>query len=157
MLRAIRWPTRQASVPPKIDFGGGFLVPAEDVLDGHLKRLLRNSSQSVQIQTGHSLQSTIEVSSPELAPLTGLAEDLAEVVPDVSPEPNFREELHRALERTHRQHAAQRTLGTRPAPVSEKRRTISSYLIMLNLFLLATLGLLVLRRYSRRHSRRLWA
>ena len=26
MLRAIRWPTRQPSAPPKIDFGGGFLV-----------------------------------------------------------------------------------------------------------------------------------
>ncbi len=152
MLRAIRWPTRQPSAPPKIDFGGGFLVPAEDVLDGHLKRLLRNGSQNVQVQTGHSLQSTIEVSLPELAPLTGLAEDLAEVVPDVSPEPNFREELHRALERTHRQHAAQRTLGTRPIPVDEKRRTFSSYLIMLNLLLLAMLTLLAFRRFSRRLS-----
>ena len=150
MLRAIRWPIRQPKAPPEIDFGGGFFVPAEDVLDGHLKRLLRDNSHSVHVQTGRTLQSTIEVSSPELAPLTGLAEELAEIVPDTTPEPHFREELHRALELSHRQHAAQRALGTCPDTIDEKRQNASTYLIMLNVLLLTAMTFLVLRRLSRR-------
>lgn len=152
MFQAIRWPTRQPEALPKIDFGDGLFVPAEDVLDGHLKHLLRDNSQSVRIQTGPTLQSTIEVSSPELAPLTGLAEELAEIVPDTTPEPHFREELHRALELSHRQHAAQRALGTCPDTTDEKRHNASTYLIVLNLLLLATMTFLVFRRLSRRTS-----
>lgn len=34
-------------------------------------------------------------------------------MPSVQPAPEFRRKLHQALERTHRQHAAQRALGTR--------------------------------------------
>ena len=54
--------------------------------------------------------------SPSLAPLTNLAEDLVDVVPQVEPTAQFRQDLHKALEMTYRQQAAQRQLGTRPAP-----------------------------------------
>ena len=150
MMRAIRWPHRKTEASPKIDFGGGHFVPAEDVLDGHLKRLLRENSQTVQVQAGRSLQSTIAVSSPELVPLTDLAEDLAEVVPDVSPEPHFRQELHRALERTHRQHAAQRALGTDGFLQEKKQRRSGPIWITLGLLALTCLALLIWGRGSSR-------
>jgi hypothetical protein len=47
-----------------------------------------------------------------LAPLTELATEVAGVVPQVQPGVRFRQDLHRALELTHRQHSAQRKLGT---------------------------------------------
>ena len=156
MIRAIRWPSRNQEALPKIDFGGGNFVSAEDVLDGHLKRLLRENAQnvqSVQVQTGRSLQSTIAVSSPELVPLTDLAEELAEVVPDVSPEPQFRQELHRALELTHRQHAAQRALGTDGFLTDKKQRRSGPIWITLGLLALACLALLIWGRGSSRRRR----
>ena len=99
---------------PMIDMGQGRSLSAEDLLDGHFRRLTnRTATRTVEVQVDDQLRAAITVLAPDLSPLTRLAEELAGVVNDVRPEPRFRADLHRALEQTHRQHAAQRTLGTR--------------------------------------------
>lgn len=64
------------------------------------------------------------------------------------PAPDFRRKLHRALERTHRQHAAQRALGTRRVtpPVRQPRR----WPWLLVLAVLLCLAGFLLRKQSRR-------
>ena len=103
-----------------IDMGGGVMMDAEDVLEGHARRLqsrrANKSAVNVGVQVDDDLVSAITVLAPDLAPLTELAEEVAEAVTPVHPTPQFRQHLHEALERTHRQYAAQRVLGTRPAP-----------------------------------------
>ena len=107
-----------------IDLGNGRMMGAEDVLEGHYRRLASHrpsaggqpATRQVAVQVGDNLTVAITVLAPTLAPLTQLAEQVSGVVPVVGPEPQFRQNLHQALERTHRQQAAQRALGTRPAP-----------------------------------------
>lgn len=100
-----------------IDLGGGRTMPPEDVLEGHFRRMTnRGRACTVQVHVADDLYAAIVVLAPELAPLTGLAEDLAHAMPEVRPAPQFRQDLHQALERTHRQHSAQRVLGTRARP-----------------------------------------
>ena len=109
---------RWTPAPPRgIDLGDGRILGAEDVLEGHFRRLAsRPRSQNVHVQVSDDLAAAITVLAPDLAPLTIVAEEVADAVPLVQPAPDFRQHLHQALERTHRQHAAQRTLGTRPTP-----------------------------------------
>lgn len=147
MIPQIRWPNRKAAIYGQIDLGDGTHLPAEDVLDGHLRRLFRR--RTVQVQTDDSLHSAITVLAPDLTPLTDLAEDLVDVVTDVSPEPQFRQDLHRALELTHRQHAAQRTLGTQSYLCDEEEEDTALY-VTLGLLFLATLTLLFWGHWSRR-------
>lgn len=106
-----------------IDFGNGATLGPEDVLETHFQRLARSRhartaaprtrTRTVPVQVGDNLVAAIAVLAPHLAPLTELAEDVAETVAPVQPEQTFRDSLHHALEQTHRQHAAQRVLGTR--------------------------------------------
>lgn len=111
-----------------LDMGQGRTLDPEDVLDGHFRRLSSRPprTETVAVQSSDTLTSAITVLAPELAPLTDLAEELATTVPDIQPEARFRADLHRALEATHRQHAAQRALGTRPLPPDdgEERSTL---------------------------------
>lgn len=106
---------RRAAPRYGIDLGNGQVMGAEDVLEGHFRRLTtRPRSRQVAVQVGDNLLAAITVLAPDLAPLTMVAEEVAGALPQVQPAPDFRLHLHQALERTHRQHAAQRTLGTRP-------------------------------------------
>lgn len=106
---------RAQSETPALDMGQGRTLSAEDLLDGHFRRMTTAATaRTVQVQVDDQLRSAITVLAPELSPLTHLAEELVGVVGDVRPEPHFRAELQRALEQTHRQHTAQRVLGTRP-------------------------------------------
>lgn len=119
---------RRTTAPRGIDLGGGRMLRAEDVLEGHFRRLAsrpRAQTQHVSVQVGDNLLAAITVLAPDLAPLTMVAEEVAGAMPYVQPAQDFRLHLHEALERTHRQHAAQRTLGTRPPtpPVSSSRPT----------------------------------
>ncbi|MEM7533472.1 MAG: hypothetical protein AAF639_14915 [Chloroflexota bacterium] len=82
-----------------IDMGNGRHLGAEDVLDGHFKRL-------------SELNPAINALAPGLTPLTNLAEDLADSVPNVQPTDQFRANLQQALQESHRQQSAQRVLGT---------------------------------------------
>jgi hypothetical protein len=98
------------------------MIKAEEVLEGHFRHLSKGpqrSTQNVSVQVGSNLTAAITVLSPTLAPLAELAEEVAQVVPQVQPAPQFRANLHKALERAHRQHAAQRVLGTRPPAAPE--------------------------------------
>lgn len=101
--------------PPGIDLGNGRVLGAEDVLEGHFRRMAaRPQTCNVRVQVADNLAAAITVLAPDLAPLTQVAEQVAVAMPHVEPAPDFRLQLHQALERTHRQHAAQRVLGTRP-------------------------------------------
>lgn len=108
LQRLFGWPT---TPPAGIDFGNGAQLGAEDVLETHFQRLAR--TRTVPIQVGDNLVGAIAVLAPQLAPLTLLAEDVAYALPPVQPASTFRTTLHHALEQTHRQHTAQRMLGTR--------------------------------------------
>lgn len=111
-LRLLR--LRSRSETPALDMGQGRTLSAEDLLDGHFRRMTTAATaRTVQVQVDDQLRAAITVLAPELSPLTHLAEELVDVVSDVRPEPHFRAELQRALEQTHRQHTAQRVLGTR--------------------------------------------
>jgi hypothetical protein len=109
-----------------IDMGNGRVLGAEDVLEGHFRRVAARrqpATRQVAVQVGDNLMAAIAVLAPDLAPLTEVAEQVSSAVPLVEPERHFRENLHQALERTHRQHAAQRALGTRrsaprPKPIN---------------------------------------
>jgi hypothetical protein len=109
----LRWPLHVRGEPePQIDMGNGRLVSAADVLEGHYRRL---ATRTVTVQVQPDLQSAITVVAPELAPLTAVAADVAQAMPSIQPTMQFRQELHRALELSHRQQQAQRILGTYPA------------------------------------------
>lgn len=99
--------------PPAIDLGGGRLVPAEDLLEGHFRRLEAEGrahysgaqpvrAQQVSVEVRPALKSVIEVAAPTLAPLAQIAEQVAEKLPTLQPAAGFRDELHRALEEAHR-------------------------------------------------------
>jgi hypothetical protein len=140
-----------------IDMGHGRTLSVEDVLDGHFRRMTRDAmtrtvdARTVEIQVDDQLRAAITVLAPDLSPLAHLAEELADAVHDVRPEPRFRADLHRALEQTHRQHAAQRTLGTRTpvAPKASTRPWWGGGLVAV-LLTLVLVGLWGLRRYRRR-------
>ncbi len=110
---------RRAAAWPGIDLGGGRVLGAEDVMESHYRRV-RSRIYPVAVQVSDSLVAAIGVLAPGLAPLTEVAEQMATAVPAVTPEPEFRAHLHEALERTHRQHAAQRMLGTRRVAVRRR-------------------------------------
>lgn len=115
----------------RVDMGDGRILGPEDVLEGHWNRLLAQRrtpagarwARTVQVRVPDDINAAIMVMAPDLAPLTELAEEVADALPAVRPEPRFRRDLYAALEQTHRQHSAQRTLGTRleTAPASPRR------------------------------------
>mgnify|MGYP003382275905 CR=1 FL=1 len=141
--------------PPRngIDLGGGHFVKPEDVLEGHFRRLAVSSapaastaSHEVQVQVGGNLKAAIRVMAPTLAPLTQIAEELAGKFTTVSPTPQFRSELHRALEAAHRQQIAQRSLGTQTAPPVQTAPSWLWYLLAGSFVATATLVLILARR-----------
>ena len=133
---------RDALPKGEIDLGNGRVLGAEDVLEGHYRRLAKHrqpTTRQVAVQVGDNLMVAITVLAPDLAPLTEIAEQVSGAVPRVEPERQFRENLHQALERTHRQHAAQRMLGTRPTPRSKQPPQVGWWVALAGL--LATLAL----------------
>ena len=110
-----RW--RDPAGMPGIDMGDGRVLEAEDVLDTYSARLISvapgaRPTKTVNVQVDDNLVAAIEVLAPDLAKLTHLADEVAQAVPPVHPEAEFRQSLYEALERTHRQQAARRALGT---------------------------------------------
>lgn len=105
---------RQPDPEQRVHLGNGQFLAAEDVLEGHFHRMAAAPvSTTVPIQVRPDLTAAITILAPGLTPLTELAEEVAHTMPLVQPTAQFRHDLHKALEQTHRQHAAQRVLGTR--------------------------------------------
>lgn len=104
--RAIPWPWQRTKLSKGIDLGGGRFVPAEDLLEGHFRRMAlpvaapvqAASVQNVRVQVNADTSAAIRVVAPSLAPLTQVAEELAARLTSVKPTPQFRADLHRALE-----------------------------------------------------------
>ena len=118
------WQTEEARLPEQgLDLGQGRVLPPEDVLEGHFRRVqgqpraaMTRPTQVVSVQARPNVTAAIAVMVPALAPLAAVAEGVSSALPPVQPAPDFRAHLQQALERTHRQHAAQRVLGARPVP-----------------------------------------
>ena len=143
-LRSLRWPNLRNRRPPTaIDLGGGRHLPAEDLLEGHFRRLASTpASQEIQVQVTPNLNAAIRVVAPQLAPLTQIAEELATTFPCVRPTEEFRRDLQRALEMAHRQQHAQRTLGTLPTPEDTANSQWLWWLALAaSLLIVATVGL----------------
>ena len=95
----------------QVDLGNGRVVGGEDVLDSHFTNRLDTPRLTVHVEG--DLNRALTALAPGLASLTELAEKVDEAVPRAQPAPQFRQDLQKALELTHRQHHAQRLLGTR--------------------------------------------
>ena len=71
---------RRESLPQGgIDLGNGRVLGAEDVLEGHFRRMSAHrqpSSRQVAVQVGDNLMVAITVLAPDLAPLTEIAEQV---------------------------------------------------------------------------------
>jgi hypothetical protein len=144
-LGAWRWRERrlQRKYGGPVDLGGGRQVAAEDVLEGHFRRMARadrtaqfaqaaqtaQAGREVSVQLAPGLTGAIRVMAPQLAPLTEVAEELASAFPSVRPAPEFRNELHRALEIAHREHMAARAeLAQRKAAQGGRRISMRTWL-----------------------------
>ncbi|MEZ4658566.1 MAG: hypothetical protein R2911_13425 [Caldilineaceae bacterium] len=126
----LRWfsPEDEPSLPG-LDMGNGRTLSAEDVLDGHFQRL---ADQAVQTDadptdTAHpkpvrKLGPAIHKLSPDLALLTDLADNLADQTVQAHPAPQFRQNLHNALEKAHQEQAAKRVLGIQSEPLTDTWR-----------------------------------
>ena len=129
-----RLPWRKPLPQAGLDMGNGRVMEAEDVLEGHFRRVTarrQSATHNASVQVGDNLIAAITVLAPNLAPLTEMAEQVSGAVPLVQPEAHFRENLHEALERTHRQHAAQRALGTRSAPRAKPAKPLGWWIVLL--------------------------
>lgn len=133
----------------QIDFGEGRAVSAADLLDGHFQRLA-TQPVSPSLSGEHDLHTTIAVVAPTLTPLTDLAEEVAETMPLAQPTPHFRDTLYKALEQTHRQHHAQRVLGTRP--VATENNEVHGWLVIGVVFTIAGIFLMLYNRRLTDHN-----
>lgn len=113
----------------KVDLGNGHTVAGEDLLDSHFTNRLDTPRLTVHVEG--DLNRALTALAPGLASLTELAERVDEAVPRAQPAPQFRQDLQKALELTHRQHHAQRVLGTRvETPDREASWTIIALLLL---------------------------
>ena len=113
----------------KVDLGNGQIVQGEDVLDSHFTNRLDTPRLTVHVEG--DLNRALTALAPGLASLTELAEKVDEAVPRAQPAPQFRQDLQKALELTHRQHHAQRVLGTRvETPHRQTPWTIVVFLLL---------------------------
>ncbi|MEZ4709724.1 MAG: hypothetical protein R3A44_21125 [Caldilineaceae bacterium] len=126
----VRWfsPADEPSLPG-IDMGNGRTLSAEEVLDGHFQGLADQASpvdadpsNSAQQKPARNLGPAIHKLSPDLAPLTDLADDLAQQSKPAQPTPQFRQNLHNALERAHQEQMAKRVLGIQSEPLTDTWR-----------------------------------
>lgn len=113
----------------QVDLGNGRVVGGEDVLDSHFTNRLDTPRLTVHVEG--DLNRALTALAPGLASLTELAEKVDEAVPRAQPAPQFRQDLQKALELTHRQHHAQRVLGTRVETPAKQTPWIMVVLLLL--------------------------
>lgn len=159
LKRLLFWNRDAPDYAGGLDLGDGKTLPPEDVLDGHSMRLLANRrrpSRTVPVQVDDDLSAAITVMAPDLAPLADLAQEVAVAVPAVQPEPDFRQNLYEALERTHRQYRIQEMLGTRSAHQPGLLRVTAPWMALgAVLCVIGVSGWLLLRRKDRRQTNKL--
>ncbi|MFN8440241.1 MAG: hypothetical protein U0175_05715 [Caldilineaceae bacterium] len=109
------WQTEEIQVATTVDLGGGRVVNAEDIVDGHAQRLHKEAKQETDKSTSTSVTNAMRVVAPELAPLTDLAQNIANQSTKAQPDGKFRSDLQRALESSYRQQHVRRKLGLQPA------------------------------------------
>ena len=136
-----------------LDLGDGLVLGPEEVLEGHFSRLTaaRPNADPGAAAT-NSLQSAISALVPDLVPLTGLATDLADAVQTVAPEARFRQDLHRALEMSHRQRAVRKQLGAYGPDAANERDTITQLWMVVGLS--AIIAALFYACYSKLRTKR---
>lgn len=106
-----QWSDQPEMPVEPVDLGNGHIVKAEDLLDSHFTN--RVDAPRLTVHVEGDLNKALTALAPSLASLTELAEEVDQAVPRAQPTPQFRQDLQKALELTHRQHHAQRVLGTR--------------------------------------------
>lgn len=107
----LQWSDQPDTPVAPVDLGNGRTVKAEDVLDSHFTNRIDAPRLTVHVEG--DLNKALTALAPGLASLTELAEEVDQAVPRAQPTPQFRQDLQKALELTHKQHHAQRVLGTR--------------------------------------------
>jgi hypothetical protein len=130
----------------KVDLGNGHIVKGEDVLDSHFTNRLDTPRLTVHVEG--DLNRALTALAPGLASLTELAEKVDEAMPRAQPAPQFRQDLQKALELTHRQHHAQRVLGTRV----ETAETQISWTMLALLLVVIACTVSVTRYWSKRRA-----
>ena len=106
-----QWGDQPTIVIEPVDLGNGNSVQAENILDSHFTNRLDTPRLTMHVEG--DLNQALTALAPSLASLTELAEEVDQAVPRAQPTPQFRHDLQKALELTHKQHHAQRVLGTR--------------------------------------------
>jgi hypothetical protein len=107
----LQWSDQPDAPVTPVDLGNGCSVKAEDLLDSHFTNRIDAPRLTVHVEG--DLNKALTALAPGLASLTELAEEVDQAVPRAQPTPQFRQDLQKALELTHKQHHAQRVLGTR--------------------------------------------
>ena len=107
----LQWSDQPDAPVTPVDLGNGCSVKAEDLLDSHFTNRIDAPRLTVHVEG--ELNKALTALAPGLASLTELAEEVDQAVPRAQPTPQFRQDLQKALELTHKQHHAQRVLGTR--------------------------------------------
>lgn len=107
----LQWSDQPDAPVTPVDLGNGRSVKAEDLLDSHFTNRIDAPRLTVHVEG--DLNKALTALAPGLASLTELAEEVDQAVPRAQPTPQFRQDLQKALELTHKQHHAQRVLGTR--------------------------------------------
>lgn len=125
-----QWSDQPDIVVERVDLGNGHSVAPEDVLDSHFTNRIDEPRLTVHVEG--DLNKALTTLAPSLASLTELAEEVEQAVPRAQPTPQFRQDLQKALELTHRQHQAQRVLGTRvETPEAQMSWTLISLAVLL--------------------------
>lgn len=141
------WQTENRGFATHIDLGNGRTMRTEDLLDGHARRLNGASANAADQYGKSNLTTAVRVVAPQVAPLTDLAQTIAEKSTPAHPANKFRSDLQQALENTHRQQNVRRTLGIQPSSRKEKSVWQSRWFFLATVVMvLLTVGILR-RRY----------
>lgn len=141
----LQWSDQPDAPVTPVDLGNGRSVQAEDLLDSHFTNRIDAPRLTVHVEG--DLNRALTALAPGLASLTELAEEVDQAVPRAQPTPQFRQDLQKALELTHKQHHAQRVLGTRvETPEAQMPWSMLSLVVLLVAFTISLMLYLRKRR-----------
>lgn len=143
------WQREEIQFATAVDLGGGRMVSAEDIVDGHAQRLHKETRHEADKSTSTNLTNAVRTVAPELAPLTDLAQKIADQSTKAQPDGKFRSDLQQALESTYRQQHVRRKLGLQLAAQKDPLWWQSPWLLGAVLVVMVV-ALRLLYRQSRR-------